>query len=307
VTEFDVAWAKPPEGMEILDIPGITVGPDDRVYAFSRGQRAMLVFERDGTFVTSWGEDFFVWPHGVRYGRDGFLYCTDEVDHTVRKCTTDGEVVLTLGTPGRPSEFMSGEPFCRPTNAAPGPDGDIFVSDGYGNSHVHRFTADGEHVLTWGAPGSDAGEFHIPHDVVCDEDGWVYVVDRENSRIQIFDRDGKLHDVWANLHRPAAMVFAGDGGMLIAELGPMFKSAMPWVPNLGVRVTRLDASGRPIDHHGALHAGAAAPDEFIAPHGIAIDSRGDVYVGEVSNANWTFYTGEEPPPGLTTVRRLTIT
>lgn len=307
MTEFEVAWARPPEGIRLYDVPGVEVDGEDRVYAFSRGAHGLAIFESDGGFVRSWGPSLFTNPHGVRIDGAGLLYLTDEGDHTVRRCTPDGDVLLTIGTPSVAAPFMSGQPFYKPTNVSFGPEGDIFVADGYGNAHVHRFTPDGELIRTWGGSGSDPGQFYIPHDVRCDTDGWVYVADRENHRIQVFDGEGRVEAVWGNLHRPAGLALLGEGRsrrVYVAELAPMFRSGVPFAPNLGARITVLDGGGAVIARHGSTEVGTA-PDQFLAPHGIAVDSHGDVYVGEVSNVNWPTYQEGPLPPDLTTLRKLT--
>ncbi|MCW3066410.1 MAG: hypothetical protein JWN32_3582 [Solirubrobacterales bacterium] len=301
MTGFDVRWAQLPDGAALGDVPGVGIDAEDRVYAFTRGEHPVVVFDRDGRYLDSWGHGVFTAPHGLHVGSDGFLYCTDDGDNTVRKCTPDGTVVLTFGAP---EPFMSGRPFCRCTNAALGPDGDIFVTDGYGNARVHRFSPDGDLIHSWGASGTDPGQFYIPHDVVCDAEGWVYVADRENHRIQVFDSGGELHAVWRDLHRPAALALSG-GRMYVGELGPMFRSQVPFGPDLGARVSVLDGDGAVVDRFGAATVGTR-PDQFVAPHGIAVDSRGDVYVGEVAHAAWPTYDDEPPPRDLTTLRKLRL-
>jgi DNA-binding beta-propeller fold protein YncE len=294
-TEFDVDWAQMPGGGSLGDVPGVEVDAEDRVYAFTRGETPLVVFDRDGNVLTSWDRGGFDDPHGIRIGPDGSLWLTDDGDHTIRHCTLEGEVLQTIGTPGRPAPFMSGRPFNKPTNIAFGPQGDIYVSDGYGNAHIHRLSPDGELIQTWGESGSDPGQFFIPHDIRCDEQGFVYVADRENHRVQVFDGDGRVQAV------------AGEGDrrrVYVAELGPLFRNRVPFAPNLGSRVTVLDSGGDVLGRHGAPDRGTD-PDQFIAPHGIAVDSYGDVYVGEVSGGQWPSSSSEPVPPSLTTLRKLT--
>ena len=123
----------------------------------------------------------------------------------MRKCTLDGKVLLELGIPGQPAPYMSGEPFCRCTHTALSPEGDIYVSDGYWNARVHKYSPDGVHLLSWGRPGIDPGEFNLPHNIICDADGWVYVADRENHRIQVFDGNGRFETEWHGVHRPSGL------------------------------------------------------------------------------------------------------
>ena len=140
----------------------------------------------------------------------------------MRKCTTDGKVLLTIGIPDKPAPFMSGEPFHRCTHTALSPKGEIYVSDGYGNACVHKYTPDGKLIKSWGEPGTDPGQFNLVHNIVADADGWVYVADRENHRVQVFDGNGKYETQWNNLHRPCALCCCGGKkpNFIIGELGP---------------------------------------------------------------------------------------
>jgi DNA-binding beta-propeller fold protein YncE len=136
-------WAKLPDGCNLTDVASVAVDSRDRVYVFNRGAHPMVVLDREGHFITSWGEGLFSRAHGLHIDADDNLYCTDDGDHTVRKCSTDGKVRLTIGIPNRPAPFMSGEPFHRCTHTALSPSGEIYVSDGYGNACVHKYTPDG--------------------------------------------------------------------------------------------------------------------------------------------------------------------
>ena len=134
-------WAKLPPGMEFnADVAAVGVDKRDNVYAFNRGKHPMCVFDRDGNLLRTWGEGVFLRPHGVFMAPDETIWLTDDGDHTVRQCTLDGKVLLTIGIPGKPAPYMWGEPFHRCTHTALSPQGDLYVSDGYGNSRVHKFT-----------------------------------------------------------------------------------------------------------------------------------------------------------------------
>ena len=216
-------WAKLPDGWSLTDVASVAVDSKDRVYVFNRGAHPMVVLDRQGNFITSWGEGLFNRAHGLHIDADDNLYCTDDGDHTVRKCSVDGKVLLTIGIPNKPAPFMSGEPFHRCTHTALSPKGEIYVSDGYGNACVHKYTPDGKLMKTWGEPGTDPGQFNIVHNIVTDADGWVYVADRENHRVQVFDGNGKYETQWNNLHRPCALCACGGGkspNFIIGELGP---------------------------------------------------------------------------------------
>ena len=289
-------WAKLPAGWSFKEIGAVGVDRNDNVYVFNRGEHPMIVFDRDGNFLKSWGEGMFPRAHGLDMGPDDTIWLTDDGDHSVKQCTLDGKLLLTLGLPGRPSAYMGGLPFHRCTHTALSPNGDIFVSDGYGNAAVHKYSPAGKLLKSWGSPGTDPGEFNIVHNLVCDDAGYVYVADRENHRVQVFDGDGKYQAQWNNLHRPCAL-FLHRGKCpvcFIGELGP----GMPVnkdMPNIGPRVSIVDMTGKRLGRLGALHAGLG-PNQFLAPHGITVDSHGDLYVGEVSWTNWPNYYPDQPRP-----------
>lgn len=299
-------WAKLPDGWELMDVAAVAVGEKDRVYVFNRGEHPMIVFEADGTFVKSWGEGVFSRAHGIHVGPDGMLYCTDDGDHTVRKCTPDGKVVLEIGIPGQPAPFMSGEPFHRCTHTALSPDGHIFVSDGYGNACVHKYDPNGKRVLTWGAAGTGPGQFNLVHNIVADDDGFVYVADRENHRVQVFNTDGKYEGQWNDLHRPCGLYMPRGKCPIcfIGELGP----GMPvnrLYPNLGPRLSIVDNEGKLIARLGGEDGPGLEVGKFLAPHGLAVDSKGDIYVGEVSYTNWkTSFPDTEMPRPLRSLQKL---
>ena len=198
-------WAKLPPGMRLGEVAGIAIDRRDRVFVFNRGPDPMVVLDRDGNFLSSWGRDLFRRAHGVHIGPDDAIYCTDEGSHSVCKCTLDGRLLMRIGVPDRPARAMSCKPFNRCTHTALAPNGDIYVTDGYGNAAVHKFAPDGRWLRTWGSPGSDPGQFNLPHNIHCDADGLVYVADRENHRIQVFDGEGRHVAQWHDLHRPSAL------------------------------------------------------------------------------------------------------
>ena len=201
----------------------------------------------------------------------------------MRKCTTDGKVLLELGVPGQAAPYMSGTPFHRCTHTALSPRGDIYVSDGYGNARVHKYSPDGKLIKSWGEPGTGPGEFNIVHNIVTDPEGWVYVADRENHRVQVFDGNGKYETQWMNLHRPCALYCCRGQKpqFAVGELGPSMPINRKH-PNIGPRLSFVDAKGKLIARLGGEDGPGLEPGKFIAPHGLAIDSRGDIYVGEVS-------------------------
>jgi DNA-binding beta-propeller fold protein YncE len=308
--KVDDGWAKLPPGMEFnADVAAVGVDKHDNVYAFNRGKHPMCVFDREGNLLRTWGEGIYPRAHGVFMAPDDTIWLTDDADHTVRHCTLDGKVLLAIGIPGKPSPYMSGEPFHRCTHTAMSPDGNyLYISDGYGNARIHKFTVDGKWVSAWGEPGTDPGKFNIPHNICCDPDGWVYVADRENHRVQVFDGNGKYETQWNNMHRASGLCMetgTKTPRFYVGEIGPDMAVNID-MPGCGPRVSIYTNKGELLARLGHEHAGLAT-GQFISPHGLAVDSRGDIYVGEVSFTNWgrrVRAKGEPIPPGLRSLQKL---
>lgn len=288
-------WAQTPSECKWPEVAAVAVDRQDRVYVFNRGPQPIAVFDKSGTFLHAWGEGQFQRAHGLMIGPDDCLYCTDDLDHTVKKFTLEGKLLQTLGTSGQPADTgatsidfrtikHAGPPFYFPTNVAFSPEGEIYVSDGYGNSRVHKFSPDGRLLFSWGSPGSGPGEFHVPHGIAVDKSGTVFVADRENSRIQLFSPDGVFLSEWKDIARPCQVAFDRVGNLFVAELGyragmwPGTVAPSPEAP--GGRVSVFNAQGELLARWGG-GTNPTAPGDFFAPHDICIDSQGDVYVAEV--------------------------
>lgn len=296
-------WAKLPQGWSFKECPDVAVDSKDRVYAFTRGEHGVIVFDRDGNFLSSWGEGVFGNAHGICIGPDDTVYCVDNGDHTVRKFSTDGELLMTLGTKDQPAPRFSGEAFNLPTGLAVShKTGDLFISDGYGNARVHKYNAEGRHIMSWGSSGIDEGQFVIPHNIAVDRDDNVYVADRECHRVQVFDPNGRLQAIWSNIWKPSGIRVGVDGNVYIAEL--LADSYYADAPDVGHRVSIYSQSGKLLGRLGDSQWGEG-PGQFVSPHGIALDSRGDIYVGEVS---WTMMGRIlEPPRELRSLQKLART
>jgi DNA-binding beta-propeller fold protein YncE len=282
------SWAKLPKGASFLDIGGISVDAQDRVFVLNRStEHPVMVFDREGNFLTSWGQGLFKRAHGSGVGPDGSIYCTDDENHTVRKFSPEGKLLMTLGNEDQPSDtgyvpkwfdfFWSlntivrgGPPFNRPTGVAVAESGNIYVADGYGNARVHKFTSDGKLLLSWGGPGYGPSEFRLPHDIFVDKQERVWVPDRENSRIQIFDSNGKLLDQWENVFRPTDVHIDDDGVVYVSELC--------------LRLSIFSPDGEVLARWSTQEGADLDNALFVAPHTITLDSRGDIYTGDVS---WT--------------------
>jgi len=188
-----------PDGWKFGRVSAVTVDKQGEVYVFHRGDKAdpLIVFDREGLYLRSWGKGMFGNPHGIRADSDGNIWVTDNGDHQIFKFDRVGKLLLTLGEKGVPGEDESH--FDRPTDIAFAPTGEVYVSDGYGNARVVKFSKEGKHLTTWGRHGTGPGEFNTVHSVAVATDGTVYVSDRENNRIQIFDPNGKYLREWNHL------------------------------------------------------------------------------------------------------------
>ena len=258
-------WWTLPDGWEFGWVPAVAVDSQDRVYVYSRSEHPMVVFDTEGNFLTSWGDDILKDAHGIFIDDDDNIYCTERDTHVMRKFTSEGELLMTLGTPDQPG--AEGEPFNKPTDLAIGPDGEMYITDGYGNARVHKYSPDGELIKSWGQPGTGPSEFDLPHCVRVDPRGRLMVADRENNRIQFFTLDGDYIEEWGDLLHPDTIYIGEDDLVYIAELDQ--------------RITIMTLDGEVISQWGS-ERGSAVPGEFMAcPHGIWLDSRGDIYVGEV--------------------------
>lgn len=287
-------WEHLPPGWSFGEVAGVATDSQDRVYVFNRGEHPVCVFARDGRFLGSWGEGLVVRAHGIHIGPDDTVYLTDDLDHTVRHFTPEGQLLRTYGTRGVPSDTgivgldyrtiqRAGPPFHRPTNAAHGPDGSLYVSDGYGNARIHRFAPDGRLLASWGEPGTGPGQFQLPHGIAVHRDGRVFVADRENSRVQIFTAEGRFLTAWTDVARPMQVVLDPDDHVFVAEVGwraGLFPWQVPPHDPPGARVSIFTLEGKLLARWGDV-GHPCAPGNFFAPHDLCLDRHGDLYVGEV--------------------------
>lgn len=296
--ELADGWATLPDGESFLDIGSICIDEEDNVLVLNRGSHPVMVFDEMGNRQETWGGGHFSdRPHGMGLDPEGCVYCTDDGNHTVKKFSPDGTLLMTLGTENEPSETgyrhapdiferiasitRGGEPFNQPTGVTVLDSGDIFVADGYGNARVHRFSPEGNLIHSWGEPGPNPGEFRLPHSIHHDSDNRIWVTDRENSRIQIFDTDGEFITEWTNLIRPTDLAIDGE---------------RVYVAELCKRLSVFTLDGQLLTRWGNERHPEDDP-LFIAPHSVAVDSHGDLYVGEVS------YTYNGTDRGVRTVQK----
>lgn len=259
--------------INLLQIPGhITLGGVSAVAVNSKGQVFMLhraenpvvCFERTGEFVRSWGNDLIGSGHGLRIDSDDNVWVTDTDRHLVFKFDALGELLLTLGKIDDPG--LGHDQFNKPTDVNFGPQGELYVTDGYGNSRIMKFDAQGEFVTTWGEPGSGPGQFNAPHAVVIDGDGRVVIADRDNERIQIFTPEGELLETWAG-YKPFGLAMDADGILFVAD-------------GQANKILQLNDAGDVVCSWGGEKGTAAG--QFSTPHMLEADRQGNLYAAEVA-------------------------
>ena len=288
-------WYHLPSHITHFEAIGVAVDSHDNLFVFNRGAPAVIVFDPDGNFLNSWECQLLVRPHGIWIAEDDTVYLVDDAGHAVRQYTPAGRPIRAIGPSGVPSPsgaegfdfrgILRGvAPYNLPTNLVISRLGEIYVADGYGNARVHRYSGEGELIQSWGEPGDGPGQFQIPHGIGVDGAGRIYVADRENSRIQIFSADGECLGQWTDVVRPCQVFIARDDLVYVAELGARngLFSWMDCSPDaVGGRVSIFDQDGTLLARWGGGQD-ARQLHEFYAAHDICVDSRGDIYVGEVS-------------------------
>lgn len=251
-----------PEHVTLGKCSAVAVDPRGQVFLFHRGKVPILVFDRQGKFLRGWGDDLIKSPHGLRLDRDGNVWVTDTGHHLVFKFTSEGKLLLALGTADKPGTGT--DQFDRPTDIAFGSAGQVFVSDGYGNNRVMEFDRSGKFIKTWGQAGKGSGEFNLPHAVRVDSEQRLLVADRENKRIQVFDPRGGVLAIWTGF-APYGLEIDRDGRIFVADA-------------LAHKIVQLDATGEIVNVWGGP---GTEPGQFQAPHMLATNSEGDLFVAEV--------------------------
>jgi sugar lactone lactonase YvrE len=294
--ELVEGWQKRPTDFPLEDISAVCTDSRQNVYLYGRAEHPVSIYDKNGNFLRSWGEGrFSKRSHGMFMTPDDQLYLVDDGINFVGRFTLDGELQQMIGPAGirsdtgyregvSPASRTAG-PYNSPTNAWVAKSGDIYVSDGYRNAAVHRFSRDGKLIRTWGnGVGGGQGQFRVPHGVAVSDDGRVYVADRENDRVQIFTAEGAFVTEWLDIQRPQDIAFDRDGLVYVAELS--------WFP--GETSTRLG----PINDYlparmsiftpvGELLLRWSDPDptrpgNFLAPHDLWVGSDGALFVAEVT-------------------------
>lgn len=227
----------------------------NRLFVLNRGNPVIQVFDEGGRFIDDWHSDLVTHGHGIFIDARDDVYVVDSDRHCVHVFHPDGAHRLTLGRPDHP---RYGAPFNHPTDVAVAPNGDIFVSDGYGNSHVHKFSAAGEHLLSWGGSGKELGQFSNPHSLRVTRSSTLLVADRENHRVQQFGFDGAALGEFCALYNPTEISEDGDGIIYVTDQTP--------------RLSAYAADGTLIGRCRTFGA---------IGHGIAVDTQGDIYIADM--------------------------
>ena len=248
-----------PEGLEMGAPSSVGWTSTNRILVFNRGPNPLMEFEPDGAFVRSWGQGQYDRPHGMRIDSEGHIWTTDVNADTVRKMNPEGEVLLTIDPDDTP--LMN-----EPTDLAIGLEGEIFVLVGHGRGepHVLKFDPEGELLKSWGEQGTGPGQFDTPHSVVVDTEGLVYVADRQNRRIQIFDAEGAYVKEWAYKGLPCGLHIHSDGTMYM-------------VSGFAGEILKLDENGRAVGANGQPGRGLG---EFGEAHYMTMTPNGDVWVAD---------------------------
>lgn len=261
----DAEWPSLPPGLNFAETPGVAVDGKGHVYVLHRGVRPIMEFAPDGRMVRSWGDDMFIRAHAIRIDPEGNIWTVDNDTHQVLKMDPNGRVRMVFGRRGQSGE--TDELFNRPTDVAFGPNGEIYVTDGYGNSRVVKFSKEGRYITAWGKHGKGEGEFDLPHTVVVDQQGRVYVGDRENYRVQVFDADGKFLTQWDHVGSPWGLDFHPDGTLMMAD-------------GHNDRIVKVSLDGEVL---GAFGRNGRMPGDLNFGHHIAVDAEGNVFVSEIKN------------------------
>lgn len=279
-------WPAVPQGFFFGQISGVGVDSNNQVVVFNRADHsfgqslspisvpAILSYDgKTGKQTGAWGANTFVKPHGLRVDHEDNVWVTDIALQQVFKFTRRGKRLMTLGVKG--VEGCDATHFNQPTDIAVEPDGSFYVSDGYGNSRVAKFSPSGKFLFDWGRKGDKPGEFNIPHNVTLDASGRVYVADRSNARIQVFDPNGKFLYLWKSneLGSPWALDIGPDNYLYMVDV----THANPLPPNSS-HVKRLDLKGNILEKWSRF---GKYDGEIYLGHCIAVGKDLAVYVGDV--------------------------
>jgi DNA-binding beta-propeller fold protein YncE len=273
-------WAHLPDGWNFGECSGVDVDRDDNVWVFNRGAHPVMQFDRNGKMLQAWSEVPVESSHGIRVDPDGNIWTVDVKAHRILKYAPQGRVTMTIGeVGGQPGDNTAKDGFNRPTGLAFAPNGDFFVSDGYVNSRVVKFSAAGVYIRHWGRKGTGDGEFNLVHDVALDSAGRVYVADRTNQRIQIFDQDGTFLGKWTDIGSPWGLHYVER------------ENALYMCDGVNNRIVKLNTEGQIL---GVLGSYGKVPGKLDYVHNITVDSTGSIYVAEIKNWRVQKFAKDQP-------------
>ena len=262
-------WAKLPKGWNFGECSGVATDKQDNVWVFHRGAHPVIQFDRQGNFLQAWPDIVIKSSHGIRVDAEGNIWLIDVKGHVVIKCSAEGRVLMILGNrQGTPGNNDSKYAFNEPTGIAFARNGDLYISDGYVNARVIKFNRDGEYLTHWGRKGTGDGEFNLVHDVCLDSEERVYVADRTNQRIQIFDNNGRFLGKWTNIGAPWGLAWSRK------------ENCIYMCDGLNNRIVKLSRDGQIL---GMLSSFGKTPGKLDFAHNIALDSTGALYVAEIKN------------------------
>jgi DNA-binding beta-propeller fold protein YncE len=262
-------WPKLPQGWNFGETSGVATDKQDNVWVFNRGLHPVMQFDRAGKFLQAWPDIKIISSHGIRVDPEGNVWLIDVKGHVVIKCNSEGRVLMILGNrQGVAGNNDSKDAFNEPTGIAFDKEGNLYISDGYLNARVIKFNKDGEYLTHWGKKGTGDGEFNLVHDVCLDAQERVYVADRTNQRIQIFDKNGKFLGKWTDIGAPWGITYSTK------------ENCIYMCDGLNNRIIKLSMDGQVL---GTLSDYGKAPGKLDFAHNIAIDSTGALYVAEIKN------------------------
>ena len=276
----DPDWPKRPEEFgPRAAVPGVAIDREGRIWCVERCETPVQIYSPAGDLVGSWGRGQFKGVHSIRFDGEGNVWIADFQDHAVKKFTPDGKLLLTLGTPGEPGEDDTH--FNRPTDIAITPKGDLFVSDGYGNRRVVHFDAQGKFVKAWGGFGSAPGQFVLPHMIVVDSRGVLYVADRNSGRIQLFDQEGQFLGLWDNLIMPWGLWISPQDELWVCGSSPQWwRKGGEYPPPKDQMFMRFSTDGR-LQQLWTVPVGTEQPGACDWVHCVAVDAEGNLYAGDI--------------------------
>ena len=281
---FDDQWPLQPSVYEWGAMAGIAVDNKGLIWTLNRGEIPVQVYDASGKLVRQWGQGSFVNPHQLSIGPHGDIWIPDSKGHAVYKFSPGGELLLTIGVPGEFGE--DAKHFKKPTDVAETPEGDIFIADGYRNNRVVHCDAQGRFVKAFGKLGVEPGEFSLPHSIALDSKGRLYVADRNNARVQVFDQSGTFLTQWTNLCVPWTVRITADDEVYVCGSAPaqwQKETRQLGLPPTDQLVMKLNTQGR-IQHWWRFPLGEiedSQPGELCWVHGLAVDAHGNLYLGDI--------------------------